>query len=122
MKPENKSLLKSFEHAFNGMNHFFKHDHNGRLEICIAIIPIVFALWLGISTVEWIAIIFCIALVIGFEMMNNALEKLCDIVQEDYHPIIKLVKDMAAAAVMWCAISAVLVSVLIFLHKIFALS
>ncbi len=118
MKLKERSILKAFKHAFNGMYYFLLHERNGRIEIGIAVVTVGLALLMGVSIAEWIAILICIALVISFEMVNSALEKLCDVVQEEYHPVIKTVKDMTAAAVLWCAIISVIVGVIIFLPKL----
>ena len=76
---------------------------------------------LGISAYEWLAVLLCTGIVIGFEMMNAAVEKLCDLVQQEYHPIIKAVKDISAAAVLWTSIVSALTGCIIFIPKIIAL-
>ena len=67
---------------------------------------------------EWIAIGFCIAFVIAMEMLNTALEKLCDVVHQEVHPGIKKVKDIAAGAVLISAIFSLITGLIIFLPKI----
>lgn len=118
MKLKNGSILKAFGHAFNGIHYFFLHERNGRIEIGIAAATVVLGLCMNISIAEWTAILLCIALVIGFEMVNSALEKLCDVVEEEYHPVIKTVKDISAAAVLWCAFISVIIGVIIFSTKL----
>jgi diacylglycerol kinase len=54
------------------------------------------SLYLEVSRYKCIAVLFCIALVIGLEMLNSAIEKLCDAVHPEIHPFIKQAKDMAA--------------------------
>jgi diacylglycerol kinase len=51
-------------------------------------------------------------------MLNSALEKLCDLVQPDLHPQIKIIKDVAAAAVLWACLISTAIGALIFLPKI----
>jgi undecaprenol kinase/diacylglycerol kinase (ATP) len=118
MKLNNQSIIKSFAHAFNGLFYFFLHERNGKLEIGIAFIAVLLSFLMKVSISEWFAVLLCIALVVGFEMLNSALERLCDVVQEDYHPVIKLIKDMAAAAVLWCSIVSAIIGLIIFLPKI----
>ena len=67
---------------------------------------------------EWIAIGFCIAFVIAMEMLNTAIEKLCDVVHQEVHPGIKKVKDIAAGAVLISAIFSLITGLIIFLPKI----
>ncbi|MNL84063.1 Undecaprenol kinase [compost metagenome] len=62
-----------------------------------------------------------IALVWAAEAFNTAIEKLADLVSADYHPVIKGVKDTAAAGVLLLAISAVIVGGIVFIPKILLL-
>jgi diacylglycerol kinase len=52
------------------------------------------------------------------ELLNTAIEKICDLITKDIHPIIKVIKDIAAAAVLIAAIGSFLSGVIIFLPKI----
>lgn len=121
MKPSQQSLLKSFTNAFAGMAHFFANDRNGKIHLASAITVVITSITLHISAIEWLAILLCIALVIGLEMLNSALEKLCDLVEPNYHPTIKVIKDVSAAAVVLAAIISVVIGVIIFLPKIILL-
>jgi diacylglycerol kinase len=51
-------------------------------------------------------------------MINTAIEKLCDVVQQEIHPGIKKVKDIAAGAVMMAAAGSLVIGFVIFLPKI----
>ena len=62
-----------------------------------------------------------IGLVISCELINTAIEAVVDLVTEDYHPLAKVAKDTAAAAVFVFAIVAVIVGLIIFLPKVVAL-
>ncbi|MFL9481375.1 diacylglycerol kinase family protein [Chitinophagaceae bacterium LWZ2-11] len=121
MKQSNQTFLKAFANALNGMRYFFLHERNGKIQISIAIITVVAAIGFGVTVAEWSVILFCIAAVISLEMLNSALEKLCDLVQEEYHPVIKIVKDVAAGAVLWAAIISAVIGLIIFLPKIYVL-
>ncbi len=116
---KNKSFLEAVLNAFNGMRYFFLHEINGIIQLAIAALAIALAVGLRISTTEWLIVMLCIGFVIGLEMLNTAIENLCNMVQEEYHPIIKIVKDVAAGAVMWAAIIIVIIGLIIFLPKIF---
>ena len=54
-------------------------------------------------------------MVITLEMMNTAIEKLCDMVQPDKHPEVKIIKDIAAGAVLVAAVCSVIIGAFIFL-------
>jgi diacylglycerol kinase len=83
-----------------------------------AIVALIFSLLFKISATEWIAVCFCIAFVITIEMMNTAIEKLCDVVYKEKHPVIKQVKDIAAGAVLISAFFSIITAAIIFLPKI----
>jgi undecaprenol kinase/diacylglycerol kinase (ATP) len=113
-----QNFIQSLSHAFNGMLIFFQKERNGQIHLAIAVLVLMAAFLLQINTVEWIAILLCIAIVISLEMLNSALEKLCDMVHANYHPIIKIVKDISAAAVLWSVCFSVVIGIIIFLPKI----
>ncbi len=116
-----QSLVTAFKHAFNGLFHFMQNDRNGKIHFTICLLVALAGWYVSLSAIEWISLLICFALVIGLEMCNHALEKLCDAVHPDKHPLIKTVKDVAAGAVLWSAIISVVIGLLIFIPKIQAL-
>jgi len=112
-------LLRSFSYAFNGLKICFISETNFRIHILLTAVVIVLGFVFKISAAEWLTVILCIAFVTVMEMMNTAIEKLCDMVHKETHPAIKKVKDIAAGAVLLAAISSVVIAANIFLPKIF---
>ncbi len=110
--------MKRFKYAINGLISAFQSEVNMRIHTIAAVFACVAGLYFDLSTTEWIMIIFCIVLVISFELINTAIEELCDIVQPEKHPVIKKIKDVAAGAVLLAAIGSVTVAIIIFLPKI----
>ena len=111
--------LKSFKHAFNGLGFFLRNDHNGRVHIFAATCAMILSWYLGLSGLEWIAILSVIVAVLVAEIINASIEKLADVVSAAYHPKIKIVKDLAAAAVLLMAFLALAVAGIIFIPKLF---
>ncbi|WP_406827148.1 diacylglycerol kinase family protein [Pedobacter sp. KACC 23697] len=111
--------IKSFKYAFQGLKLFFMLDHNGRVHLFASVIAIGFSFYLKLSALEWIAILSVISAVIVAEILNSAIEKLADVVSPDFHPKIKIVKDLAAAAVLVAACLALAVGAIIFIPKLF---
>jgi diacylglycerol kinase len=111
-------LVKSIYYAWAGVKNCFLSETNFRIHIVAAIITIIFSVLLKISATEWIVIGFCIAFVITMEMLNTAIEKLCDVVHKEIHPAIKKVKDIAAGAVLVSALFSLVTGCLIFVPKI----
>lgn len=111
--------IKSFKYAFNGLKLFFTNDHNGRIHLFAAVAVIALSFYLKLSGLEWIAILSVISAVIVAEIINSSIEKLADVVSPEIHPKIKIVKDLAAAAVLFAAFLAIAVGLIIFLPKLF---
>lgn len=76
---------------------------------------------LNISSMEWIAVVGCIGMVIATEAMNSAVEAVCDEVSPEKHELIKKAKDCGAAAVLIVSISAATIGDIIFIPKLLML-
>lgn len=111
-------LIRSFAYAWNGIRICFATEQNFRIHTLLTIVAVIFAIVFNVSAIEWIAIGFCIAFVLAMEMLNTAIEKICDVVHKDIHPGIKKVKDIAAGAVLVSAIFSLITGLIIFLPKI----
>ena len=114
-----KARLKSFTYAWDGLRQAFRTDHNTWIHLGMTVAAALLALLLRVDRLECIALLIVIAFVWMAELFNTALEKTMDFISTEKHPQIKLVKDLAAAAVLVASIAAVLVGALIFLPKIF---
>lgn len=114
-------LIYSFKYAFTGILSAFKTERNMKIHVSIMCLVILFGVVLKISTLEWMICIFCFALVIGSEMMNTAIEKIVDIAMPEKNEKAKLAKDIAAGSVLVCAIASLLIGLLLFLPKLFAI-
>ncbi|MBX3254344.1 MAG: diacylglycerol kinase family protein [Chitinophagaceae bacterium] len=110
--------IRSFKYAAEGVLLFFRHERNARIQFFAATVSVVLGLWLHITTVEWIAVLLCITAVFSLEMVNTALEKLCDLIQPEYHPAVKVIKDVSAGAVLLSAVASLVIGIIIFLPRI----
>ena len=109
--------LTSFKYAFNGVFLLLRNEHNAWIHSVAAIIAIVGGILLHINWVEWLFVIGVICLVFSLELINTAIERLCDAVTLEENPMIKQVKDLAAGAVVIGAIFALIVAgVIIYNH------
>lgn len=111
--------VKSFKYAFNGLRLLVVGEHNARIHFFAAVIAIGLSTYLKISLLEWVSVLCVIAGVFMAELFNSAIEKLADVVSPEVNPKIKVIKDLAAAAVLIAAILALAVAGIIFIPKIF---
>ena len=107
------SRVKSFRYAFEGWWHVLSTQHNAWIHALVSVAVLGLGLWLGISRQEWAIIILAVTAVWTAEFMNTALEALVDLVAPDYHPLAKIAKDVAAAAVLIGALGAIFIGLLI---------
>jgi len=113
-----KYLLRrkySIELAWSGLYRFFKSEPHASIHLIAAIIVILLAWVLSVTRMEWIALIIAIALVVQTEILNTVLEKVMDFIHPDLNPRVKIIKDMAAASVLWSSIIALVIGCVIFL-------
>jgi len=114
-------LFHSFKFAFCGFFSAMKSEKNLQIHAIISILVIIAGFFFRISVTEWLVVLLCIALVIGVELINTAIEKLSDFVCAEKNSEIGQIKDISAAAVVFCAIISAVVGVMIFLPKFFKL-
>ena len=80
-----------------------------------AMAVIIAGIVLGITRTEWIMVVMCIGTVIAAELFNTAIEKLVDLVSPERHPVAGRGKDIAAGAVLICAVAAAIIGLIIFI-------
>ena len=116
-----KAFLYRVQCALQGWLSFFRREANGQIQLFIAIMVIVTGFALQVSVNEWMILLSCMGVVISLEMINSAVEKICDHVNPQIHPNIKIIKDIAAGAVLWAAIIAAIIGLLIFIPRLLSL-
>jgi len=112
-----KKRLQSFGYAFRGIREVMRSEANMQIHIAITILVIVCGIAFSISLTEWMFCLLCIGLVVGAEMMNTAIENVVDLASPEQHPLAGKAKDIAAGAVLICAIISVFIGLLIFVPK-----
>ena len=113
--------MRSFYYAFSGIVSAFRSEVNMRIQVAAAILALAAGIYFRIAAAEWTMIVLCICSVIAMELINTAIEKICNHVTAEQHLVIKQIKDIAAAAVLVTALGSVVVAVIIFLPKLILL-
>ncbi|MGE5581582.1 MAG: diacylglycerol kinase [Bacillota bacterium] len=112
-----RTLLESFNYAFEGIIYALKTQRNMRLHFVATIMVLVLSLLLQLTKLEILILFITIALVIIAEMLNTAIEIAVDLITKEYHPMAAAAKNAAAGAVLVAATLAVIVGYLIFFPK-----
>ena len=105
--------LRSFRYALRGVRTMLVSQHNAWIHAVATFAACGAGLLLGLSTLEWCAIVLAIVGVWTAEALNTALEFLCDVASPEFHPLVEKAKDVAAGAVVIAALGAVVIGVLV---------
>ena len=117
-KQEYKKIINSFKYAIEVFVSSFKTERNMKIHIMAMIIVIALGIFMKLNKIEWCIITIAIVIVISAELFNTAIETVVDMVSPQKNPQAKLVKDIAAAAVLVLAIGAAVIGIIIFGPKI----
>ncbi|MES2703549.1 MAG: diacylglycerol kinase family protein [Bacteroidota bacterium] len=110
-----RSRTNSFGYAIRGLAQIFREEPNVKLHAIATVVAIAAGLIRHISKTEWIAIIIAIGLVWITETLNTCIERLCDFAcNRQLHPEIKIIKDIAAGAVLLAAVVSVTIGIIVF--------
>lgn len=109
-----RRFLLRVQFALQGWSKFFRNETNGQIQLVVSAIVIAASFFFGITKAEWLVVLCCIAMVLGAEMLNTAIEKLADHLHPETHRNIGMVKDIAAGAVLFVAIISCIIGLLIF--------
>ena len=109
-----KGFLMGFVYAGRGLWFCLRHERNFRIHLAAAAAVLGIAPFFHLSRGEWAALLLTLALVIGAEALNTAVEQAVDLASPGRHPKARAAKDAAAGAVLVCAAAAVGVGIALF--------
>ena len=110
---DKKKLRNSFKYAFKGIISCLKDEQNMFIHFTMATLVIVCG-----SKFEWIICLLLIGIVMMMELLNTAIENVCDAVTDKENHYIKIAKDTAAGAVLVIAIVSAIIGLMIFIPRI----
>jgi diacylglycerol kinase len=103
------SLRQSFRYAAEGFWYALRSQRNLRIHMTVGSLVLLLAYWLNLGWLEWAVIVLLIGLVLAAELINTVVEAVVDLVTAEYHPLAKIAKDVAAAAVLTVSVTSVAV-------------
>ena len=109
-----KKRIASFQNAWKGILHGFKSEVHFRFHVLAAIIAIALAVFFKITRIEWMIVLLCIAAVLSSELLNTAVERICDRITKDRDPLIGNAKDLAAGSVLIISAITLIIGAIIF--------
>ena len=117
-KRYSKGLFSSFNFALEGIVHTLTHERNMRVHFLVGFLVLILGIYINLSSVEFMLLCVTVSFVLITEMFNTAVEHSIDLIEEDYHPLAKVIKDIAAGAVFVSVINAAVVGYLILFKQV----
>ncbi|KKU48114.1 hypothetical protein A3H10_01710 [Candidatus Uhrbacteria bacterium RIFCSPLOWO2_12_FULL_46_10] len=107
-------LVKSFRHAFHGLQYAWRAEQNFRIQVIVAIAVFAVALYFKLSVARVVVLVMMSVIVLALELLNTFFEKLVDLLSPRLHYAVGVLKDLLAAAVLVSSLGALIVGFLIF--------
>ena len=111
---------RSVGFALQGILVFIKKEQQARLHGIATLLVLVLAIYFQVNIYEAIALTLSVGLVWSAEIFNTSIEQIMNYISREKQPAIKIIKDLAAAAVLVSALTALLVGAFVFIPKIIA--
>lgn len=107
--------FKSIGFAIKGAFKLVTTEHSVMVQFSIAILVTIAGIYFNITKEEWLIQTLAIGLVLAIEGLNTAVEKVADFVHPDFHERIGFIKDIAAGAVFFAALTAISIGAIIYI-------
>ena len=111
--------LKSMVFALKGAFKLVTTEHSIMVQSIIAILTTIAGFYFGITRIEWMIQILVFGLVLSIEGLNTAVEIVADFIHPEYHKRIGFIKDIAAGAVFFAALTAIVIGCIIYFPYLF---
>lgn len=116
-----KRFIKSFGYSIDGLKYAYKYEQSMTIHFTMVIFVITAGFFLKISLFEWLICFMLMGLVMATELINTSIEAVVDLTCPEIHPLAKIAKDTASAAVFVFSVVAAISGLIIFIPKIIAL-
>ena len=110
--------LKSIGFALKGAYKLITTEHSVMVQFSLGIFITIAGFYFHISHIEWLIQTLAIGLVLSIEGLNTAVEKVADFIHPEFHSRIGFIKDIAAGAVFFAALTSISIGLLIYVPKI----
>lgn len=112
-----KRFLKSFKYSLEGLKYAYKNEQSMLVHLIVTIIAVTLGILFKISNFEWIITIFLLSVTASLELLNTAIEAVCDMVTLEYNKLAKIAKDTASASVFFTSMLGFVSGLIIYVPK-----
>ena len=116
--PPIRAWRQKFGHALRGVRRGVAGQNSFAVHFFFAAVVVVAAAVLRMRCVEWCLLLLCIAMVMAAEMFNSAMESMARAVTSESNSSVRTALDISSAAVLVAAGGAVVVGLVLFIHRL----
>ena len=109
-----RRFLKSFQYSASGLRYAYRNEQSMLIHLIVTMLVVFFGFYFKITLTEWLFCVTMFGFVMGAELLNTAIESVVDMAMPDIHPLAKIAKDTASAAVLVLSVVAFIVGAIIF--------
>lgn len=109
----NRNLYERTKYAIAGLLFMITREKSVRNIVLGAVITFALALWIRIDVVHTAILILSFGMLWTVETMNSAVEAVVDMVTQEYHPMAKVAKDVAASATLIATLTTISIASLL---------
>jgi diacylglycerol kinase len=104
--------------ALQGLASAFRKETHIKVHFTATLFVVAAAFYFRVSARDWIVLLSCCVLVIIIELVNTAIEEICNLINPNFNSRVKFIKDIMAGAVLIAVIFSVVTGVIVFLQYI----
>ena len=117
-KKHGRNLFRRFQNASTGLYYAYTSEQSMTIHLATVTLIVGLGILCGINRLEWLICIFLLGVIAATELINTSLEAVVDLICPQRHPLAKVAKDTASAAVFIYSLVAFIVWCMIFLPKL----
>jgi diacylglycerol kinase (ATP) len=111
--------IKALRNAIVGLLHVLRNEHAMWFHAAFAVLVVMAGTYYHVLAADWRWLVLGITLIWCAEVMNTAVELVCDALHPTHHPLIGKAKDVAAGAVLCAGTGAVIIIASVFWPYVF---
>lgn len=116
-----RRFVNSITNSLAGLKYAYTNEQSLLIHIILCIVVVFAGIYFKISGMQWVIVLFAAAIIVVAELLNTAIEATVDLITEEFHPLAKVAKDCASAAVFFISIVAGCVWLYVFIPMIIKL-
>jgi len=94
------NLFKNISYSLNGARWVLKSETSFKTQLLVITIIGISLIFINISTISKLVLFFSTLLILIAEAFNSAIERVVDLVTQDYHQLAKEAKDIGSFGVL----------------------